>query len=105
MVDTNGFVCATPQGVHLGKPEECPGFIYTIMKSCWKKDPVQRPNFTTILAMLNQSQEVLSLKSGGGTLPRTTENASAEGFENVPHQLYQNMAGVAQADEGTLCSL
>lgn len=36
------------QGIHLGKPDNCPDFIYAIMKDCWKKEPEKRLEFTVI---------------------------------------------------------
>ena len=62
------------------------------MKSCWKKDPAQRPNFSTILAMLNQSQEVLALHSKDDTLSRNTAGAVDVTIDNSieSHPLYEN---------------
>ena len=36
------------QGIHLGKPDNCPDFIYGIMKDCWIREPEKRVQFTTI---------------------------------------------------------
>lgn len=36
------------QGIHLGKPDNCPDFMYALMKDCWQKEPEKRLEFTTI---------------------------------------------------------
>ncbi|CAH3175838.1 unnamed protein product [Porites evermanni] len=36
------------KGIHLGKPDNCPDFIYGIMKDCWIREPEKRVQFTTI---------------------------------------------------------
>ncbi len=41
------------QGIHLGKPDNCPDFIYTIMKDCWYEDPDKRLDFTGIETRLD----------------------------------------------------
>ena len=42
------------QGVVLGQPDDCPEHVYQIMKSCWHKDTIERPNFTLMIAQLKQ---------------------------------------------------
>ncbi|KAJ7370094.1 hypothetical protein OS493_034305 [Desmophyllum pertusum] len=42
------------KGVHLGQPDDCPDYVYQIMKSCWHKESAQRPNFTLMIAQLKQ---------------------------------------------------
>ena len=51
------------QGVHLGKPNNCPDVIYAIMKDCWHEDLDKRLEFTEIQSRLDNpfhSYEVLS---------------------------------------------
>ncbi|KAL9962852.1 hypothetical protein ACROYT_G031998 [Oculina patagonica] len=36
------------KGIHLGKPDNCPDFVYAIMKDCWQKEPEKRLDFTAI---------------------------------------------------------
>jgi hypothetical protein len=36
------------RGYRMDSPDGCPDEIYRIMKSCWREDPSQRPNFTLI---------------------------------------------------------
>jgi len=36
------------KGIHLGKPDNCPDFIYAIMKDCWIKEPEKRLEFKAI---------------------------------------------------------
>ena len=40
--------CLFAQGIHLGKPDNCPEFMYALMKDCWQKEPEKRLEFTTI---------------------------------------------------------
>ena len=37
----------------MGKPDNCPDFIYSVMKDCWHKDPEKRVEFPVIGARLN----------------------------------------------------
>ncbi|KAJ7370090.1 hypothetical protein OS493_034301 [Desmophyllum pertusum] len=41
------------KGIHLGKPDNCPDFIYALMKDCWEADPEKRLEFTGIETRLN----------------------------------------------------
>ncbi|XP_068736694.1 muscle, skeletal receptor tyrosine-protein kinase-like isoform X2 [Montipora capricornis] len=36
------------KGIHLGKPDNCPDFVYTIMKDCWTREPEKRIGFKTV---------------------------------------------------------
>ena len=40
------------QGIHLGKPDNCPDFVYAIMKECWLKDPEKRIKFREVVKRL-----------------------------------------------------
>ncbi|XP_067047151.1 muscle, skeletal receptor tyrosine-protein kinase-like isoform X2 [Acropora muricata] len=40
------------KGIHLGKPDNCPDFVYAIMKECWLKDPEKRLKFREVIKRL-----------------------------------------------------
>ncbi|XP_022787750.1 tyrosine-protein kinase receptor Tie-2-like [Stylophora pistillata] len=41
-------------GQILAKPDGCPNEFYDMMKSCWDLDPIKRPSFTDLLALLEK---------------------------------------------------
>jgi len=43
------------EGKRLPIPEACPTVFRTLMESCWAQNPDQRPEFTTVLAVLGSS--------------------------------------------------
>lgn len=65
------------QGIHLGKPDNCPDFMYGIMKDCWIREPEKRVQFTTISRRLKDPyhdyDEPPSLDSEDG--PEQTKTA------------------------------
>ncbi|EDO39761.1 predicted protein, partial [Nematostella vectensis] len=36
------------KGIHLGRPDDCPQFVYLIMKDCWSREPEERVDFGLI---------------------------------------------------------
>lgn len=44
-------------GKRLQKPENCPEFVYDIMRSCWQKNPDDRPTFKDLVETLASTVE------------------------------------------------
>ena len=38
-------------------PADCPTEVYGVMQQCWQYDPEERPDFATILNMLQQAEQ------------------------------------------------
>ncbi|XP_020623314.1 tyrosine-protein kinase transmembrane receptor ROR2-like [Orbicella faveolata] len=45
-----GFI---QKGIQLGRPDNCPDFIFAVMKDCWWEDPDERLEFSEIETRLN----------------------------------------------------
>ena len=43
------------QGYQLSKPILCPDELFTIMKTCWNEDPLNRPTMREIFDVINIS--------------------------------------------------
>ena len=39
-------------------PDGCPDQVYSIMRECWEKEPMQRPNFTRVYSLLQRVKEL-----------------------------------------------
>ncbi|PFX22846.1 Muscle, skeletal receptor tyrosine-protein kinase [Stylophora pistillata] len=71
------------KGIHMGKPQNCPDFVYAIMKDCWHEDPAKRLEFSEIQRRLSDpfiSNHESSLVSNSQLLP---ENMGAPPSEAV----------------------
>lgn len=58
--DYNAMQIIFTVGVHgqrLSIPENCPSALATLMRDCWQDDAGSRPDFATILSILNQEAE------------------------------------------------
>ena len=45
------YICR--RGVRPTVPRGCPEFVERLMKSCWQREPANRPTFRTIVRQLN----------------------------------------------------
>ena len=44
-------------GYRMPAPADCPTEVYGVMQQCWQYDPEERPDFSTILDMLQQAEQ------------------------------------------------
>ncbi|XP_032439440.1 non-receptor tyrosine-protein kinase TNK1 [Xiphophorus hellerii] len=44
------------EGERLEKPSDCPQELYVVMRKCWALNPVDRPNFADLIAMLTEAK-------------------------------------------------
>ena len=44
-------------GYRMPAPTDCPTEVYGVMQQCWQYDPEERPDFATILNMLQQAEQ------------------------------------------------
>ena len=70
------FVCL--QGIHLGKPEDCPAHVYTLMKHCWAWNPADRPEFSTIITRLQDPYGNYDKPMSGSKAPSSDNIDAAE---------------------------
>ncbi|KAL5481915.1 hypothetical protein EMCRGX_G022190 [Ephydatia muelleri] len=49
------------RGLRMEAPDACPPPVYKIMTACWELDPQKRPDFCTLMNMLDSYAQMLSL--------------------------------------------
>lgn len=112
------------KGIHLGKPDNCPDFIYAIMKDCWIREPEKRIGFTAVSMRLKdpyhnydvppssdsedgpEQAETTELDMGNYDVPRSNPASNydiprataSEGTYDVPRS-YENLTD-EKFDEG-----
>jgi len=67
------------QGKRLGQPDKCPDKIYSMMLTCWEKEPSKRPTFDTISLILTQALKVLVPETSSPKAPRREKEEDDEG--------------------------
>lgn len=70
------------RGHRMSQPDSCPDPMYEIMMQCWKQESKYRPNFTEIVAMV---ENVLKTNVGSNPyLQLVAEDDSLSGLESYP---------------------
>lgn len=54
------FILQIEGGYRMPPPADCPQEVYGIMLQCWQYDPEERPDFQTVLSMLEQGYEKIT---------------------------------------------
>ncbi len=54
-LETEDLLDAIEKGYRLPCPNSCPEDVYSIMLSCWKFEPAERPEFGTMLGNLQEA--------------------------------------------------
>ncbi|PFX22845.1 Muscle, skeletal receptor tyrosine protein kinase [Stylophora pistillata] len=73
------------KGIHLGKPDNCPDFVYAIMKDCWTKEAEKRLEFTAISRRLKNPYHDYDMPPATETDETIEQREEAkEGDENLP---------------------
>ena len=71
-------------GFRPSKPFNCPLIVWKLMESCWISDIHQRPSFTSLLRVLNQSPDRILTYSGNNTNGiELTSGLSEKRIENL----------------------
>ncbi|XP_072049006.1 tyrosine kinase receptor Cad96Ca-like [Amphiura filiformis] len=80
--DTKDVVSGLKLGMRMPCPTHCPLEIYTIMESCWKADPSERPSFTSIVNMLHDLLEMESMHAAMQAPEESLYEATEKALDN-----------------------
>ncbi|KAF7667811.1 hypothetical protein LDENG_00043010 [Lucifuga dentata] len=64
------------EGYHMEAPEDCPPGVYSLMRSCWEKEPRRRPSFHKLREKLEQEMSNHSRSPAGPGCREGTRSGS-----------------------------